>query len=110
MIMDSQFILNVLFGLISFLAGWIINVLWAALKDLQQADKELSDKVAQIEVLVAGDYIKKSDFERFSDAVWTELMKNSTKRKIRNEKTTDYITDYFFDWLPGFKATGGAGL
>ena len=39
MIMDPQFILNVLFGLTSFLAGWIINVLWAALKDLQQADK-----------------------------------------------------------------------
>lgn len=86
MIMDSQFILNVLFGLISFLAGWIINVLWAALKDLQQADKELSDKVAQIEVLVSGDYIRKSDFERFSDAVFKKLDRIDEKLDKKEDK------------------------
>lgn len=86
MIMDSQFILNVLFGLISFLAGWIINALWAALKDLQQADKELSDKVAQIEVLVAGDYIRKSDFERFSDAVFKKLDRIDEKLDKKEDK------------------------
>lgn len=86
MIMDSQFILNVLFGLISFLAGWIINVLWAALKDLQQADKELSDKVEQIEVLVAGDYIRKSDFERFSDAVFKKLDRIDEKLDKKEDK------------------------
>ena len=86
MIMDSQFILNVLYGLISFLAGWIINVLWAALKDLQQADKELSDKVEQIEVLVAGDYIRKSDFERFSDAVFKKLDRIDEKLDKKEDK------------------------
>lgn len=86
MIMDPQFILNVLFGLISFLAGWIINVLWAALKDLQQADKELSDKVEQIEVLVAGDYIRKSDFERFSDAVFKKLDRIDEKLDKKEDK------------------------
>lgn len=47
-------------GLISF----VLKSLWEAVKDLQKADKQLIDKVSSIEVLVAGQYMLKTDFNQ----------------------------------------------
>jgi len=47
--------------------------MWESLKDLQVADKELVNKVARIEVLVAGEYVKKNDFQDFTKAIFMKL-------------------------------------
>lgn len=56
-------------GLISFL----LNVVWQAVKDLQKADKVLAERVGEIEVLVAGSYITKTDFTQVTDAIFRKL-------------------------------------
>lgn len=76
---DLQFVINGFFGVIAFFAGWVINLTLAALKELQIADKELAEKVAHIEILVTGDYIKKLEFERLSDALIGKLDKIESK-------------------------------
>lgn len=63
---DYQMLFNLVTGLLGVIGGWMLNVLWGALKDLQQADKDLADKVAGIEVLVAGQYITRKEY---SDAL-----------------------------------------
>jgi hypothetical protein len=59
--MEQSFI-NMLAGAVSVLFGWILKIVWDAVKDLQYADDELVDKVNRIEVLVAGEYVKREDF------------------------------------------------
>lgn len=50
-----------------------MKVMHESLKDLQQEDKALADKVARIEVLVAGDYVKKESFDKLADAIFAKL-------------------------------------
>lgn len=56
-------------GLISF----VLKSLWEAVKDLQKADKQLIDKVSSIEVLVAGQYMLKTDFNQNIGDLKTEF-------------------------------------
>jgi hypothetical protein len=60
-------------GVIGVLGGWTLNTVWAAVKDLQEADKELADKVAAIEVLVAGRYITREEFNSTFNQVFERL-------------------------------------
>lgn len=71
--MDTQAIINVAIGVIGFLGGWVLKVVWESLKDLQAADKELTEKVATIEILVAGSCVTREDFANTIRAVFTKL-------------------------------------
>ena len=71
--MDFQVLFNVAMGFIMTLFGWFLRVSWDALSKLQQQDRELADKVAKIEVLVAGEYVKKDDFDRVIERLFDKL-------------------------------------
>lgn len=70
--MEQNFI-NMLIGAVSVLFGWILKTVWEAVKDLQDSDAELADKVNRIEVLVAGEYIKREEFQIALDRLFTKL-------------------------------------
>ena len=70
--MEQSFI-NMLAGAVSVLFGWILKTVWDAVKDLQHADDELVDKVNRIEVLVAGEYVKREDFRADMDRLFDKL-------------------------------------
>ena len=70
---DAQFIFNIVIGVAGALGGWWLKVVWDALKDLQEADKALVEKVASIEVLVAGRYTTREEFDRSMNAVFAKL-------------------------------------
>lgn len=59
--------------------GWILNTVRDGLRDLQHADIELADKVQAIEVLVAGQYVKRSELEKLSDALFMKLDRIESK-------------------------------
>ena len=50
-------------------------MLQEALKDLQQADSQLVEKVQRIEILVAGEYVKKDDLENKLDRIFEALQR-----------------------------------
>lgn len=50
-----------------------MKVMHEALKDLQLEDKQLAEKVSKIEVLVAGDYVKKEELSKMTDALFAKL-------------------------------------
>lgn len=70
---EYQVLFDVAIGVIGVLGGWTLNTVWAAVKDLQEADKELADKVAAIEVLVAGRYITRDEFNNTFNQVFERL-------------------------------------
>jgi len=70
--MEQTFI-NWLYGIATLLITAVVKWLWAAHKDLQATDKELAEKVSKIEVLVAGQYITREEFERAVQRIFDKL-------------------------------------
>lgn len=71
--MEPQTIINVTFAVIGALGSWVLNRIWDALKDLQTADKALTEKVGSMEVLVAGNYVSRDELQKTVTAVFTKL-------------------------------------
>ena len=71
--MDFQDLYNTAIGLVMALGGWFMRVIWDALKDLRTQDNALAEKVSRIEVLVAGEYVKKDEFERAVQRLFDKL-------------------------------------
>lgn len=69
----DQVIINWLLAGFGALIGFLLNAVWQAVKDLQIADKELAGKVAEIEVLVAGAYVRKDEFTQSVNALFAKL-------------------------------------
>ena len=82
--MDPQTIINAAIALVGFLGGWILKVVWEGVKELQSADKILAEKVNTIEILIAGTYISKQDFDKIAAAIFAKLDKIEDKldRKV----------------------------
>jgi len=71
---------NLFITALGLMGGWILKTVWEAVRDLQQSEKVLSDKLASVEVLVAGQYIRRDEFavtmfriENKLDAITTKL-------------------------------------
>lgn len=77
--MDGQTAFNLAIGLISFLGGWVVKNLQESMKALQETDERLAGKVQSIEVLVAGQYIKRDDFDKTVTALFAKLDKIDAK-------------------------------
>lgn len=73
--MDPQIAFNVAVGVAGTLGGWWLNVVWGSLKDLQTADKALVEKVGAIEVLVAGRYLTRDEFNGTITTLFAKLDK-----------------------------------
>lgn len=70
---EYQIFFDVGVAVIGAMGGWILNTVWNAVKELQKADKELAEKVADIEVLVAGRYITREEFNQTLNQVFERL-------------------------------------
>jgi len=71
----DQSSLNWFFGLINLSIGVLMKMMWDSYKSLKETDKELADKVSNIEVLVAGQYVKREDFAQVTNQIFTKLDK-----------------------------------
>jgi hypothetical protein len=83
----DQTIINLLLAGFGGLIGFLLNAVWQAVKDLQKADKDLTAKVAEIEVLVAGAYVKKDDFNELSKALFNKLDRIEDKLDKKVDKS-----------------------
>jgi hypothetical protein len=70
---ETQIFFDVAVAVIGALGGWILNTVWTAVKELQKADKELAEKVGEIEVLVAGRYVTRDEFNTTFAQVFAKL-------------------------------------
>lgn len=60
--------------------------MWTALRDLQKSDTKLAEKVSSIEVLVAGNYVKKEDFDKLGEAIFKKLDRIEDKLSEKVDK------------------------
>jgi len=75
--MDSQTLINILFGAISAAFGWIFRVVWEAVKDMQ---RDLRD----IEKNLPHDYVLKKDYE--NDIHEIKIMLSKIFDKLDNKQ------------------------
>lgn len=82
--MEPQSLINILFGLVAFFGGIWIRGIADSLKELKRTDSGLASKMQAIEVLIAGDYIKRDDFHDFTKTLFDTLAKIEEKldRKV----------------------------
>ena len=83
--MDQQ-IINWVVAAFGALLGFMLHSVWDAVKDLQSADKELAGKVSDIEVLVAGNYVTRTELRSYMDAVFLKLDHISDKISDKADK------------------------
>lgn len=69
----DQTIVNWVLAGFGALIGFLLNSISQTVKDLQNTDKEIAAKVSEIEILVAGAYVKKDELERLSHAIFNKL-------------------------------------
>lgn len=69
----DQIFFNWVLGLGSITFGIILKAIWDSVRDLRAADSALTDKVAKIEVIVAGEYVKRDDLDKIVQALFTKL-------------------------------------
>ena len=86
MLILDQTIVNWLLGGFGALIGFLLNSVWQSVKDLQNSDKALADKVASIEVLVAGAYVKREELVSLSNALFSKLDKIEDKLDRKEDK------------------------
>lgn len=77
--MDYQTLFNIVLGGFSTLAGWLLNILYNSMKELTKADQVLADKVQAIELVVAGQYIPRAEFEQKMSALFDKLERIDNK-------------------------------
>ena len=82
----EQTIINWLLAGFSTLIGFLLNAVWQAVKDLQTADKVLTEKVGRIEVLVAGAYVRKDELMTQMNALFAKLDKIEDKLDKKEDK------------------------
>jgi hypothetical protein len=78
--------INATLGVIAFLGGAVMKSVWDALKKQQEETSALVAKVQNIEVLVAGGYVKTDKFEQVVTAIFAKLDKIYEKLDTKADK------------------------
>jgi hypothetical protein len=86
----SQEVINWIIAALGVMVGAIVKVMWDSLKALQETDQRLADKVANIEILVAGNYATRDHvdfvFRELSTALFRKLDKIEEKLDGKADK------------------------
>jgi hypothetical protein len=82
----DQSVINWILGGFGALLGFLVKAVWDAVKDLQASDKDLADKVSKIEVLVAGEYVKKDEFNQIMLRLFEKLDHIESKIEQKQDK------------------------
>ena len=84
--MDAQMLINTLLGAVAFLGGIWVRGIADSMKELKTVDIELAEKVQSIEVLVAGQYVKRDELEKLGAAIFTKLDRIESKLDLKADK------------------------
>ena len=75
----GQTLFNIAVGLGGFLGGFLLKIIWDAIKELRET-------LGELEVRLPDAYVKKKDFQHFSDAIFRKLDKIEDKIDAKADK------------------------
>ncbi len=84
--MNEQAIFNVLLSIVCSGMGWFMKTIFDSVKELQQDDKKIAEKINAIEILVAGTYCTKNDLNILTEALFKKLDRIEDKLDTKVDK------------------------
>lgn len=84
--MDSQTVINTLTGLVAFFGGIWVKGIADSIKEMKATDTELAEKVQGIELLVAGQYVKREELDKLGAALFSKLDRIENKLDGKADK------------------------
>ena len=85
---ETQLYFNLAVAVFGGLGGWILNNLRDSIQALHRSDAELTSKLQNVEVLVAGSYIKRDDFDKRMESLLQLLVRIEAKLDSKADKST----------------------
>lgn len=82
----DQTVINWIIAGAGALLGIFLKALLDSVKDLQKADQALTRQVSEIEVLVAGSYVKRDDMDKLTAAIFAKLDRIESKLDGKADK------------------------
>lgn len=84
--MDQQ-LFNIVLAVAGALGGWWMKAMWESVKKLEVTDQALTKEVGELKILVAGEYMKRDEFERTSNAIFAKLDRIEDKLDGKADKS-----------------------
>lgn len=82
----DQQLFNIVITTCGLLGGWFLKVVDDNLKDARAKNASLAEKLSEMEVLVAGQYVRKDDLDRHIDAIFKKLDRIEGKIDMKADK------------------------
>lgn len=71
--MIDQNIINIIALAFGSLFGFLLRSITTTIRELQEQDKILIDRIAHIEVLVAGQYVRRDEWQKSVERIFNKL-------------------------------------
>ncbi len=84
--MDQQMLINILLGALSTVISFLVGRMWGKLDELQKTDSAIMQKVSSIEILVAGQYVPRSEFSASNRDIFDILRRIEEKLDNKADK------------------------
>lgn len=82
----AQVIFNILVTLCGLLGGYVLKLIQATLANMLREQRDLANKLQAIEVLVAGEYVRKDEFTRVADALFARFDRIESKLDNKEDR------------------------
>lgn len=82
----GQELFNISVGVAGALGGWVLRTLWDSVRELQREDRALADRVASIDVLIAGQYVRRDAFEAQMSKLFEKLDRIDAKLDTKADR------------------------
>lgn len=69
----SQMLFNIVVAIAGAVSVFILYAVWSKLNELEKSDTELTKEISKIHVLVAGEYVKKTEIAPQLTEIFQEL-------------------------------------
>lgn len=82
----AQVIFNILVTICGLLGGYVLKSIQATLANMLREQRDLANKLQAIEVLVAGEYVRKDEFTRVADAIFARFDRIESKLDNKEDR------------------------
>mgnify|MGYP003600844322 CR=1 FL=1 len=84
--MNEQLLINIGLGLISFLGGWLLRIVWQRMDDQERRHVLLNEAVTELRINVSGDYVTRSELATNMNTLTQTLLRIEDKLDRKQDK------------------------
>lgn len=85
----NQVIFNLVLGFAGAACLFLLKLIWDKLNALEKNDKELTNSINKLEILVSGEYVKKTDINPLLQSIFDELKSINKELSHKLERRQD---------------------